>query len=107
MSAMSNNGMQSSSYDQMNGADLLNSNGTEDILALLSNSNFEQPFDFGMLYSSDGGPGANGMSVNGDNGMFGTPSPLGFGSGSGPGVGQGGGYDTKDRNGQNFKMGTV
>lgn len=103
MSGMGNNSMNgTSSYDQMNGADLLNGAGTEDILALLGNSNFEQPFDFGMLYSTDGNP------VGGDTGtgMFGSAaSPMGFGtSGSGSGSGL---YDSKDRNGQNFKMGTV
>ncbi|KIM26156.1 hypothetical protein M408DRAFT_330735 [Serendipita vermifera MAFF 305830] len=112
----------------MNGADLLNNSGTDDILALLNNSNFEPPFDFGMLYSTDGNPivgggGGGGSGVNGSglggetvgapgtNGMFGASSPMSFGasgSGSGAGLG-GGGYDSsKDtRNGQSFQMGTV
>lgn len=108
-----------SSYGQMDGADILNVAATDDILALLSNANFEAPFDFGMMYTTDGNAGPNGSSMPGDggsginamNGMFGSPRSINFGvnGGSGPGAGSGTGgpYDSRDQNGQNFKMGTV
>ena len=42
-----------STYGQMNGTDVMGDASGDDILALLSNTNYEAPFDFGMLYSTE------------------------------------------------------
>ncbi|CAG7851439.1 SubName: Full=Uncharacterized protein {ECO:0000313/EMBL:CCA71412.1} [Serendipita indica DSM 11827] len=63
-----------STYASMNGTDLMGETSPDDILALLSNTNYEAPFDFGMLYSADGNsqnPATSNPSVY---------SPMGFSS---------------------------
>ncbi|KAG8756600.1 hypothetical protein FRC14_002919 [Serendipita sp. 396] len=62
-----------STYGQMDGADLIGATAPDDILGLLSNTNYEAPFDLGMLYSTDGG-------INGSVGLNGlySSSPMDF-----------------------------
>jgi len=120
INGVSNNGISkagssSSPYGQMDGADLLNGPATDDILALLSNTNFEPPFDFGMMYSTDGNPGPpNGGggpgAESGPGGMFSPPGSMAFVNGSGgggPGSGSGTVGGPLYEKGPTFSMGTV
>ncbi|KAG8809660.1 hypothetical protein FRC17_003346, partial [Serendipita sp. 399] len=62
-----------STYGQMDGADLIGATAPDDILGLLANTNYEAPFDLGMLYSTEGGINGTG----GLNGLYGS-SPMDF-----------------------------